>query len=136
MFYAKIVTGKVDIFTTYVKVFLLMKKKTAKQLFSVKIQKIARKIVKLHNNSYSTCYCYHRNLHKKIICKLVILRQNNSVASLLGNFLFLSSFGRDFLSGAGAWLQVLWIIWHRAHMWQCIHFRSHSCWHFLGIPNR
>lgn len=37
MFYAKIVTGKVDIFTTYVNVFLLMKKKTAKQLFSVKI---------------------------------------------------------------------------------------------------
>ena len=91
----------------------------------------------MHNNSYTcTCYCYHRNLHKKIICKLVILCQNNSVASLLGNFLFLSSFGRDFLSGAGAWLQVLWIIWHRAHMWQCIHFRSHSCWHFLGIPNR
>ena len=36
MFYAKIVTGKVDIFTTYttyVKVFLLMKKKNCKTTF-------------------------------------------------------------------------------------------------------
>ena len=85
-------------------------------------------------NSY-TCYCYHRNLHKKIICKLATLRQNNSAASLLDNFQFLSSFGKDLLSG-GAWLQVLWIIWHREHMCQCIHFRSHSCWHFLGIQNK
>ena len=33
MFYAKIVTGKVDIFTTYVNVFLLIKKKNCKTTF-------------------------------------------------------------------------------------------------------
>ena len=33
MFYAKIVTGKVDIFTTYVNVFLLMKKKKLQNNF-------------------------------------------------------------------------------------------------------